>query len=244
MNRTGEHSHVMLFHEWRTPNSSMWVIEATPNVCRHTYYDTTTLLNGGYVPRRYLFAIDPENHSPVIEGHLHCMYPQQDCDECLKPGREITLAITASDEDDDPLTYHWSCLVGCGYFLPGEVDYIVTQDSFVTYVTPGYPMSFKLWVYVYDNQGGGTSLESEFDVYPPDTSCLCGDANNDGAVGAGDVTFLLSYLFRGGPPPEDPIERADANNDCSIGAEDITYLLAYLFRNGPPPECCWFRPVD
>jgi hypothetical protein len=67
---------------------------------------------------------------------------------------------------------------------------------------------------------------------------MCGDANYDGAVGAGDVVYLLSYLFRGGDPPPCPmVGRADANLDGSVGAGDIVFLLSYLFRGGPAPEC-------
>jgi hypothetical protein len=67
---------------------------------------------------------------------------------------------------------------------------------------------------------------------------VCGDANYDGAVGAGDVVYLLSYLFRGGDPPPCPmIGRADANYDGSVGAGDIVFLLSYLFRGGAAPVC-------
>jgi hypothetical protein len=32
-------------------------------------------------------------------------------------------------------------------------------------------------------------------------SCLCGDVNGDGIVNLGDVVYMISYLYRGGPPP-------------------------------------------
>jgi hypothetical protein len=63
-----------------------------------------------------------------------------------------------------------------------------------------------------------------------------GDANSDGAVGAGDIVYLLNYLFRGDDPPC-PMESGDANCDGAVGAGDIVYLLSYLYRNGPPPGC-------
>jgi hypothetical protein len=67
---------------------------------------------------------------------------------------------------------------------------------------------------------------------------ICGDANFDGAVGAGDVVYLLSYLFRGGDPPPCPmIGRADANYDGGVGAGDVVFLLSYLFRGGAAPVC-------
>ena len=66
---------------------------------------------------------------------------------------------------------------------------------------------------------------------------LCGDANADGVVQAGDIVFLLSYLFRNGPAPKCPFERGDANGDGTVQAGDVVYLISYLFRNGPLPDC-------
>jgi hypothetical protein len=61
-----------------------------------------------------------------------------------------------------------------------------------------------------------------------------GDANSDGAVGPGDVVYLINYLFRGGPKPC-PMEAGDANCDGVVGPGDIVYLINYLYRGGPPP---------
>ncbi len=245
MNRsTGEHKHVMMFYEWETPKSRLWVIEATPNQCRRQDYDTLFLRNQGYVPRRYKWIDEPDNNDPVIEGHIHCKYPLDECGDCIKLGEEMTIEIDASDEDGDLLYYEWVSYFG--YFIvEGETTYVdTTLENFITYlapVDPWWPDDY-LYVSVWDNRGGYAFIDAELTAYEGSYSCLCGDANNDGAVGAGDITFLLSYLFRGGPPPQDPTMRADANNDCTIGAGDVSYLLSYLFRNGPPPECCWFSP--
>jgi hypothetical protein len=66
---------------------------------------------------------------------------------------------------------------------------------------------------------------------------LCGDVNTDGSVGAGDVVYLISYLFRGGDPPPCPILRGDANLDNAVSAGDVVFLISYLFRGGPSPLC-------
>jgi hypothetical protein len=69
---------------------------------------------------------------------------------------------------------------------------------------------------------------------------LHGDANADSLVTAGDIVFLLAYLYRGGPAPCIP-EAADANGDCKVTAGDIVYLMSYLYRNGPAPVAgCWY----
>ncbi len=66
-------------------------------------------------------------------------------------------------------------------------------------------------------------------------SNLRGDANNDGVVNIFDVTFLISYLYRDGPPPIS-LCAGDANNDGIINIFDVTYLISYLYRDGPAPE--------
>ncbi len=49
-----------------------------------------------------------------------------------------------------------------------------------------------------------------------------------------DLTYLVSYLFTGGP---EPIPYAAGNVDCidDINVADLTYLVAFLFTGGPEP---------
>jgi hypothetical protein len=74
-------------------------------------------------------------------------------------------------------------------------------------------------------------------------TCCIGDRGNvDGDilddVNVADLTYLVDYLFRSGPPPPCPDE-ADVNNDgAGINVADLTYLVDYLFRTGPPPSSC------
>ncbi|NIN01455.1 MAG: M6 family metalloprotease domain-containing protein [candidate division Zixibacteria bacterium] len=64
---------------------------------------------------------------------------------------------------------------------------------------------------------------------------VAGDADGNQTVNAGDIVYLINYLFRDGPAP-DPLEAGDANGNCVLEAGDIVYLISYLFRGGPPPE--------
>jgi hypothetical protein len=66
------------------------------------------------------------------------------------------------------------------------------------------------------------------------TSYVPGDPNGDQMVDAGDIVFLLGYLYRNGPTP-DPLAAGDANGDCGVTAGDVVYLINYLFGDGPPP---------
>jgi hypothetical protein len=63
-----------------------------------------------------------------------------------------------------------------------------------------------------------------------------GDVNGDGFIDAGDVVFLINYLYTSGPAPE-PVELGDVNCDGEVDAGDAIFLINYLFRNGPVPSC-------
>lgn len=65
---------------------------------------------------------------------------------------------------------------------------------------------------------------------------LCGDVNCSESINLLDVTFLINYLYKGGPPPcvEDA---ADVNSSGGINLLDATYLINYLYKGGPEPNC-------
>ncbi|MGB8657881.1 MAG: dockerin type I repeat-containing protein [Candidatus Zixiibacteriota bacterium] len=66
---------------------------------------------------------------------------------------------------------------------------------------------------------------------------ICGDAIGDLVVNVGDVIFLVSYLFKNGPPPRCPINRADCNSDGVVDAGDIIALINYLFKHTYVLKC-------
>ena len=65
---------------------------------------------------------------------------------------------------------------------------------------------------------------------------LCGDVNGDNSVNSLDITYLIDYLFAGGPPPV-IYDAADVNGDSHINVLDIVYLVDYVYKGGPPPQC-------
>jgi M6 family metalloprotease-like protein len=68
------------------------------------------------------------------------------------------------------------------------------------------------------------------------SSYLHGDANGDGVINLGDVVYLISYLYRGGPAPN-PLQAGDVTCDGPVNLGDVVYLITYLYRGGPPPPC-------
>jgi len=61
-----------------------------------------------------------------------------------------------------------------------------------------------------------------------------GDANGDGVIDLGDILYLISYLYKGGPAPN-PLWTGDANSDGVVDLGDILYLVSYLYKGGPAP---------
>jgi hypothetical protein len=66
---------------------------------------------------------------------------------------------------------------------------------------------------------------------------MAGDADGNGIINILDITFLIAYLYQGGPAPV-PLEAGDPNCDEAINILDLTYLIAYLYQDGPEP--CYY----
>jgi len=69
------------------------------------------------------------------------------------------------------------------------------------------------------------------------TCCVVpGDVTHNGIVNILDITYLIAYLYKGGPAPP-CLTEADATGNCIVNILDITYLIAYLYKGGPAPIC-------
>lgn len=68
-----------------------------------------------------------------------------------------------------------------------------------------------------------------------------GDANWDGGLDIGDVTYLVAVIFQGGSLPQPDWSAGDANCDASVDIGDMAWILAYMFSGGDPPPC---NPLD
>jgi N-acetylmuramoyl-L-alanine amidase len=234
-------------------NHYTWTV-TTPysSYCKIKVVASDVAGNSAWGVSEYAFLISASgNNNPVIDSHIHCKDPQEECQQCFHYGESRTLEIHAHDPDGDSMFYEWWCTpppLG-GHFSNGQ-NHIFTPQNHVIYTTPAQKKEegdtlFRdhLSVGVLDVRGGQSLEYAEGDVEltSPGYSCLCGDANYDTKLGVGDIVYLISYLFKNGPAPVSPLLRADVNNDCKIGVGDIVSLISYLYKSGSNPECCWIH---
>lgn len=76
----------------------------------------------------------------------------------------------------------------------------------------------------------------------------CGDVNNSGAVNLLDISYLINYLYKGGPEPDCGTgfvgTCGDVNNSGAVNLLDVTYLSNYLYKGGPEPDCGCTNVMD
>ncbi|HQL24009.1 MAG TPA: AMP-binding protein, partial [candidate division Zixibacteria bacterium] len=114
---------------------------------------------------------------------------------------------------------------------------VVTEgqsDGAVTICAALIPATGQQTIYLSDDDGFGLGTDTlrllEF---------KCGDVNTmsgPAAINVSDITYLIAWTFRGGPPPM-CLQAADVTNDGGFTVADLTYLISYLFRGGPAPAC-------
>ena len=71
-------------------------------------------------------------------------------------------------------------------------------------------------------------------IYTDGQIYIPGDVNSDCVVDAGDITYLVNYLYLKGPCPH-PLKSGDVNCDCVVDSGDLVYLIGYVFQGGPAP---------
>jgi hypothetical protein len=88
----------------------------------------------------------------------------------------------------------------------------------------------------YDGDGGGDLCDPcpQY-VTPGNIHLYAGDANEDSAITAADIIYMVNYTFKSGPAPLPMAEVGDVNCDLSLTAADIIYLVNFTFKSGPAP---------
>ncbi|MCX6828193.1 MAG: dockerin type I domain-containing protein [candidate division Zixibacteria bacterium] len=67
---------------------------------------------------------------------------------------------------------------------------------------------------------------------------VCGDVNADRKINIRDISALINYLYRNGPPPNhDHPQAADVDGNGTLNIQDVTILVNYLYKYGPALIC-------
>jgi len=66
-----------------------------------------------------------------------------------------------------------------------------------------------------------------------------GEVNNDHSITVSDITYLINYLTKGGPPPLPVSAMGDVNCSGQVSIADVVYLINYLLKGGPKPPFCY-----
>ena len=64
----------------------------------------------------------------------------------------------------------------------------------------------------------------------------CGDVNNSLTVNIIDISYIIAFLYQGGPAPL--VEQsAEIDGNGAIKIVDITELIGILYLQAPPSTC-------
>jgi Thrombospondin type 3 repeat/Dockerin type I domain len=141
--------------------------------------------------------------------------------------------------------YHDGYLINLQSPSPGGVigipDYPIMASQ--TYPMQFYRLNVPPEFLPYTNEwlGGPIYTEVEYimTICPFVCDCKPGDANGSGIINIQDITYIINYLYKGGPAPIPyRICSGDANGTCNVNIQDITYLINFLYKGGANPITC------
>ncbi len=143
----------------------------------------------------------------------------------------LVLALMARTSERAGEEINWRVISGGGCQGGTSANYQLSGTVAQTAVGWGnstdYGLNHGYWV---DFGGSGGPCD-----------CEPGNANNDVTINIFDITYLISYLYKGGSAPA-PYEicSGDPNgiDPCVCNIFDITYLISFLYKGGPVPIDC------
>ena len=136
------------------------------------------------------------------------------------------------------IPYQWINLnQGSGSLIAGEADTVIAKIHSGDLADGTYGANIA--IYSDDPNAAHNPLTVPAHLTVSDTPpFICGDIDNSGAFqGILELTYLVDYIFRGGPPPAD-FRAADIDGIAGFqGILELTHLVDYIFRGGPPAVC-------
>jgi hypothetical protein len=97
--------------------------------------------------------------------------------------------------------------------------------------------TFTVLTYNYYATGqAGIKFWPEWEVGGVDLLPYCrGDFNLSGAITSADIILLVNYVFKSGPPSDDPWTM-DPDVSGTSTSSDIIFLVNFVFKGGSPPQ--------
>ena len=95
------------------------------------------------------------------------------------------------------------------------------------------PGTFECDVEIHDS---AVPVQTESKHYSLRVNYICGDVNGDRTMNILDVTYLIYFLYKGGPAPINYMA-ADTDGSGAVNLLDVTRVIAYLYKNGPSLNC-------
>jgi len=121
------------------------------------------------------------------------------------------------------------------WYIPSYAAELNPSTWMSNFYNVNVPSEFVPWTAPWDGSSEiFTMVEYAVQISPWDYR---GDVNGSGGVELGDVVYLITYLYKSGPPPPVMTE-ADVNCSGMTDLGDVVYLISYLYKNGPVSKCC------
>lgn len=155
---------------------------------------------------------------------------------------DSTITVYCFPISEESLIAPGTGLFGTLYFsYPPSIDtQVVTIDTFT--IINGdieYSTTFSDSI---SNTFKPQFLKGYLDIIESGGCCIGNRGNVDGSpddvITVGDLTYLIAYLFQGGPPPPCMPEGNVDGDELGVVVGDLTYLVAYLFQGGAIPPLC------
>ncbi len=121
----------------------------------------------------------------------------------------------------------WSILPSYPGFIGKVMEMTFPIRDFILGYTPLWDTTIQTFIVF----GRWSTAKCNFSVDGEVTMVghTSGDINNDGSVNVADLTFMVNFLFRGGPEPP-LLETADVDHNGAVDIVDLTELVRLLFR--------------
>ncbi|MHA1974404.1 MAG: putative Ig domain-containing protein [Candidatus Hodarchaeales archaeon] len=177
----------------------------------------------------YLHAGDVQNASPILDP----IGSKSSVAEAL-----LSFAVSATDPDG-------TIPALSAFNLPSGAAFTDNDDGTGLFAWTTTMSDIGTYNIIFVASDGNLEDSETVVITVLDTSSCCilrGDMDHSGGdlIDISDLTYLVDYLFGGGPPPVCPDE-GDVNasgGDVPVNISDLTYIVDYLFRGGPAPASC------